>query len=286
VRNLGAGLVVAVTLTLPVLPHTPPKTSPFCAAVATFNATRPTSKAQALAGLTRLAQASPARVKAAITVIMKAAKRGDVSGVLTQASGASPGPTGPLNAAGTTIIAATQTCHPPLNLLAAVPTGISDRKVPPRAWVMTICTSLTTWGQNLNAAGASLVTPASGVTTTVPEERNVFAHFVGTAILQTQQLITQLNNAGTPNTKHGPAFAASVHDAVTQAQQAFEQAQPAVQALPDDPQAFQTQTKTLVQNLNDAGTRVVAGFHDAENTIKDPALSQAFFDESTCKGIA
>ena len=249
--------------------------------------TRPTSKTKALADLKQLAQASPARVQTALSAITKAAKRGDVTSVLTQASGTPPGQPGPLLAAGITVgAAATKSCHVAVNLLAAVPTGISERRVPARAWAQTICTSLTAWGQSLNAAGANLVTPASGVTTTVPEERDAFSQFVGTAIVRTQQLISQLNDAGTPNTKHGATFATSLHDGVTQAQQAFVQAQPAVQALPDDPQAFQVQTKTLVQNLNDAGTRVVAAFHNAESDIKDPALSQAFFDESTCKGIA
>lgn len=285
-RSLASGLAVAVTLALPVIPLAPPHSSPFCSALATFTATRPSSKAQALAGLRQLAQASPTRVQKALSAITKAAKSGDVASVLTQASSA-PAEPGPLASAGTTVAtSATRTCHVAVNLLAAVPTGISARTVSAQVWTRTICTSLAAWGQSLNAAGANLVTPASGVTTTVPEERSQFSQFVGTAILRTQQLIGQLNDAGVPKTRHGAAFAASVHDGVTQAQQAFLQAQPAVQALPDDPQAFQEQTKALVQNLNDAGMHVVAGLHDAESAIKDAALGQAFFDESTCKGVA
>jgi hypothetical protein len=280
-------LAIAVTVALPVLPQAAPHPSPFCSALATFNSARPSSKAGTLTGLNQLAQVAPARVRKALTAITKAAKNGDVAGVLKEASGAPPVQPGPLAAAGSTVAtAATQSCHVTVNFLAAAPTGISARKAPPAAWTRTVCSSLAAWNQSLNAAGAPLVTPLSGVTTTVPEERSQFSQFVGTAVIRTQQLINQLNEAGTPNTKHGAAFAASVHDGVTQAQQGFLQAQPAVQALPDDPQAFQVQTKALVQNLSDAGMHVVLGLHNAEREIKDPALSQAFFDESTCKGIA
>jgi hypothetical protein len=287
VERFTTGLVVVVAAALPVLPVAAPHPSPFCSALATFNATRPASKAKSLAGLKQLAQAAPARAQTALNTIAKAAKSGDVASVLGQASGAQPVQPGRLTAAGRTVAtAAAQSCHGTVNFLAAVPTGVSERKVTPAVWTRTICSSLSAWGQGLNAAGANLVTPASGVTTTVPEERAAFSQFAGTAIIRTQQLIDQLDSAGTPNTKHGAAFAAFLHDGVTQAQQGFVQAEPAVQALPDDPQAFQVQTKALVQNLSDAGMHVVLGLHNAESGIKDPALSQAFFDESTCNGIA
>ena len=279
--------MVAVTLALPVLPQAAPHPSPFCTALGIFNATRPSSRAESLTGLKRLGQAAPVRVKNALTAITKAAKNGDVASVLTQASGAQPVQPGPLATAGSTVAAAAvQNCHASVDFLAAVPTGISERKVSPEVWTRTICSSLSAWGQSLNAAGANLVTPLGGVTTTIPEERSEFSQFVGTAIIGTQQLINQLDNAGTPKTKRGAAFAAFLHDGVTQAQQGFVQAQPAAQALPDDPQAFQVQTKALVQDVSDAGMRVVLGLHNAESEIKDPALSQAFFAESTCKGIA
>ncbi len=282
--RLTGGVALAVTLAVPALPSAAPHPSPFCSAVSTFNTARPSSKAESLRDLQQLADVAPARVKKALGTIIKAAKNGDVAAVLGQASGTQPGL---LTTAGTTVTAAaTGSCRASVNFLAAIPTGISARKVPARAWVRTVCSSLAAWGQSVDAAGAALVTPASGVTTTVPEERATFARFVGAAIDKTGQLVSQLNNAGTPNTKHGAAFAALVHDGVTQAQQGFVQAQPAVQALPDDPQAFQVQTKTLVQNLDDAGMHVVVGLHNAEAEIKDAVLSQAFFDESTCKGVA
>jgi hypothetical protein len=281
------GVVVVVTATVPALPGAAPRPSPFCSAVATFNASRPATRAESLAGLKQLAQAAPTRVKSALTAIVKAAKSGDVGSVLAQAGTAQPGQAGRLASAGAIVAtAAVQSCQGTVNFLAAVPTGISERTVSPEVWTGTVCSALSGWGQSLNAAGASLVTPLSGVTTTVPEERTQFSQFVGTAIIRTQQLINQLNGAGTPKTKHGTTFAAAIHDGVAQAQQAFVQAQPAVQALPDDPQAFQVQTKALVQNLSDAGMHVVLGLHNAETEIKDPALSQAFFNESTCKGIA
>jgi hypothetical protein len=263
-----------------------PRLTPFCAAVRAFNANRPPSKAESVASLQHLTQASPATLRTRLRVLVRAVQRGDPSVVLAQASGSQSPPAAAVTKAGNAATShAKQSCGIPVNFLAALPTGISPRPVDPAVWARTVCASLSSWGASLKDAGSNLLTPLSGVTTTLPEVRSALATFLGASILRTQQLVDQLDNAGSPNAPNGNAFAAFIHDGVTQAQQAFVAAVPAAQALPNDPQGFQVEGQALVQQLDDAGTQVAALARTAEAQIKAPALRRALSSEPACAGI-
>lgn len=172
-----------------------------------------------------------------------------------------------------------------MNFLNAVPTDISAQRADPAVWAQTVCTSLSSWGQDLENSGTTLLTPLSGITTTLPEVRNAVFEFVTGAVLRTQELINQLNAAGTPDTPDGGNFAGIIHDGVTATLQTFTGALPVVQALPNDPQGFQVDAQALVQQLDDAGRSVAAIVHTAEGQINVLALHRAFSSEPSCAGI-
>jgi len=262
-----------------------PRLTPFCAAVRAFNADRPPSTTEAVASLQRLSQRSPAPVRTRLRVIVHALEHGDPSVVLARASGSPPAAA--VSAAGSAVTRqAVQRCGVPVNFLAAVPTGISPRQVDPAVWARTVCTSLSSWGQSLQASGSKLLTPLSGVTTTLPEVRSALSQFLAAAIFRTQELVDQLDAAGSPDAANGNAFAVFIHDGVTQAQQAFTAAVPAAQALPNDPQGFQVDGQALVQRLDDTGRQVAALTQGAEARIKAPQIRRALAAEPACAGIA
>jgi hypothetical protein len=255
--------------------------------VAAFNAARPPSDRASINDLKQLAHASPRDVQGALSVIIQAARRADATTVLLQAGLPRTARSAPVTVAGGTVVqASAQLCHDAVAFAAGVPTGVSERKVKPTVWVRTVCASLAAWGTSLRDAGLSLATPGSGLTTTLPDERGLVQQFVGTAVTRTDQLLTELNGAGTPAAAQGPAYAAFVHDRVAKAHQAFAAAQPAAAALPDDPHTFQTQAQTLVQRLDATGKDVEALVREADAQIGDRALVKAFSAEPTSTGRA
>ncbi len=279
-------LVLILTVSFVGRASAAPRPTAFCVAVLAFNANRPPSESEAVAALQRLAGAAPTTVRTRLRVIVRAVERGDPSVVLAQANGSQTPPSAALAAAGNAVAShANHTCGVSVNFLAAVPTGISARPVDPAVWARTVCGSLSSWGQSLKDAGSSLLTPLSGVTTTLPEVRSALSQFLGAAILRTQQLLDQLDEAGTPKAAHGNAFVAFIHDGVTQAQQVFLEAEPAAQSLPNDPQGFQIEGQALVQKLDDAGRQVAALARTAEAQIKAPTLRRALSSEPACAGI-
>ncbi len=256
----------------------------FCAAVRDFNATTASTKDEAVAALKTLTAASPPSVRAAMRLITDQADAVDPGSVLAQASGAQVEST-PLTAAGSTVAAAAdQACHELVNFTAVVPTGISHRKVNPTGWARTVCASLSTWGQTANDAGANLVTAANGQTTVVAL-RSTLSQFLTKAIAATQQLNSQLGAAGVPRTPNGDAFTLVIRRGVGVTLLVFAGAQPTVQNLPNDAQAFQVDAQALVGKLDGAGRSVQMLVRLAELQIKAPALRAVLARQPGCAAI-
>ena len=256
----------------------------FCAAVRTFNATRPSSKDEAVAALKKLASASAPDVKAAVNVIAQEADTVDAASALAQAAGNSAEST-PLTLAGSTVAAAAdQTCHVTVNFAAAVPTGVSKRGVNPAGWARTVCASLSAWGKIVNDAGANLVTAANGQTT-LPDVRNTLSQFLSKAVAATEQLNTEFGEAGIPKAPHGDAFASSIRLGVARTLLVFVGAQPVVQTLPNDASAFQVSAQALVTRLDAAGRSVEGLVRVAGTQIKAPALVTVLARQPGCAGI-
>jgi hypothetical protein len=288
VRRVGFGAVAIVATAaagcFTAVPAAAGPGSKFCAALRTFNATRPSSKDEAVTALKKLASASAPDVKAAVNVIAREADTVDAASALAQAAGNSAEST-PLTTAGFTVAAAAdQTCHLTVNFAGAVPTGVSKRRVNPAGWARTVCTSISAWGQTVNDAGANLVTAANGQTT-LPDLRSTLSVFLSKAVAGTQQLNTELGGAGIPRTPNGDVFASSIRLGVSRALLVFVGAQPLVQTLPNDASAFQTKAQALVTTLDAAGRSVEALVKVAETQFKAPALVAVFARQSGCAGI-
>ncbi len=284
--GVGAAVVVGVLGAGAVdPPHAGAASRPkFCAALTTFNATRPTSRDETVAALHKLAAASPANVKAAVILIANEAETVDAASALAQAGG-NAAETTPLTMAGGTVTAAADaTCHVAVNFAGAVPSGVSKRLVNPSGWARTVCSSVSTWGATVNTAGASLVTTANGQTT-VPDLRNTLSQFLTQAVTATQQLNTELGGAGIPKTPHGAEFASSVRLGVSRTLLIFVGSQPQVQSLPTDASAFQVKAQALVAKLDAAGRSVEGLVREAESQLEVPALAALFAREPGCSGI-
>jgi hypothetical protein len=277
VASVVAGCVTAV-------PAGAAPGSKFCAALRTFNATRPSSKDESVTALKKLGSASAPNVKVAVNVIAQEADTVDVASALAQAAGSSAEST-PLSMAGFTVAtAADQTCHLAVNFAGAVPTGVSKRKVNPAGWARTVCASISAWGQTVNAAGANLATSANGQTT-LSDLRITLSQFLSTVVVATEQLNTELGGAGIPKTPHGDAIASSIRLGVSRTLFVFVGAQPLVSTLPNDAAAFQTTAQGLVTKLDAAGRSVGALVRVAETQFKAPALVAVVARQPGCAGI-
>jgi hypothetical protein len=261
-------------------------TSPFCAALRTFNTSHPTSRTESVTALTTLSRAAPSDSRSALKSIIRAVQHGDPDAVLTQAATAQASEPDSLDQAATTVARdAFGRCQLGVDFLAAVPTGLSDQAVSARVWSRTVCSKLVDWGEFLMNAGSSLLTPPGGVTVTLPEVQTELSDFLDTAILRTAELLNAIDDVGTPSVSKGHAIASSIRSGVLQAEHTFQAAQLTVKALPDDPQRFQVVAQSLVQTLDDAGRKVAALVQDAEQQYDIRALRSALRAEPACIGV-
>lgn len=280
---VAVAIVTATAWLAPAAAGAPPGAK-FCAAVRTFNATRPSSRDEAVTALQKLAAASVPNVRNAVTLVAQDADAVDAATALAQAAGNASEST-PLTAAGLTITAAAeQTCHVAVNFAGAVPTGVSKRHVNAADWARTVCSSIAAWGHTVNTAGASLVTAANGQTT-LSDLRVTLSQFLSQAVAATETLNTQLGAAGIPIAPRGEDFASSIRLGVSGTLLTFVGAQPSVPALPNDASAFQTTAQALVTKLDTAGRSVQSLVRAAEVAFKAKALAAVFARQPGCAGI-
>lgn len=283
--SLAAALLASLSLT-PANPAAAAGTSRFCAAVAAFDAARPSTTAELTAQLRRLAAAAPKDARTALGAITQALTAEDAGTVLAQAAAApSPAASDITRAGSVATGAATRACGRGVDFLAARPTGLSTRAVTLAAWVRALCTNLTSFGQGIDQLGSSVGASASGLTT-LPLVRGALSQFAGTAALQTEALRAQLDGAGTPKDPQGKPLALAVHDGLLAAEQGFLAAQLHADQLPDTPAAFQTAAQTLVQSLDTTGRQVAGLVGAATAQVRARSITRAVHAEPACASLA
>jgi hypothetical protein len=247
---------------------------------------RPSSPTDLVTALQRLAKAAPSPTRDAVSAIADAVQIGDPESVLTEATAAPGRQPSPLTLDGIAVTTAIgQRCHLALNLRGAVPTGIAKRQVAPAAWSKVLCSKLSAWGHTVDDLGGKLVTEVNGPTT-LAAVRSAVSDFVAAAVTETHQLISTLGAAGSAKAPRGLAFAVFVHDGLVQAALAFQAAQIAAQALPNDAHAFQIAGQALVQRLDSTGKQVEALVRDAKVRIGSRSVNQALARQPACAGVA
>jgi hypothetical protein len=112
----------------------------------------------------------------------------------------------------------------------------------------------------------------------------VVQNFYSGAVADTDQALSRLKTAGTPNVKNGKTISASTVRAFTQLKHVFNQAASDAWSLPtDDPKAFGTAAQAIGQTVSSSANGVRASLSQLDNSA---ALKQAEAKEPACKGLS
>ena len=113
------------------------------------------------------------------------------------------------------------------------------------------------------------------------EGREALGGFLGDAVNASDELVTNVEEAGTPDTENGDKAATALQDAAQEARDELEEARADVADLPtNDRKAFSAAADQLGEGVKNALSQVGGGLED----IESPDLDKAFDEESACKG--
>ncbi len=88
------------------------------------------------------------------------------------------------------------------------------QKVPPKKWARSVCTSLRDWETNIKDL-TSEFRSAGGSSTDAAQVKDLLVTYLGNTVSETETLLTQLDQAGTPNFKDGSKVAGLFQNGMT-----------------------------------------------------------------------
>lgn len=160
--------------------------------------------------------------------------------------------------------------------------GSDVQGAPAREWAADICTAVGTWVEDFQARFESLqqnVTPGMR-----PEEaRTVLVEFYGDLAGRTDELLADLDAAGTPAVEEGSAISRDFRAPFESIRPALLDAKADAEQLPvDDPAAFEAAAAELGRSLRQAFDESGEAF-DKLDDYRPSNLDEAFDEEAACK---
>jgi len=167
--------------------------------------------------------------------------------------------------------------------LAVVGAGFPAQSVPPAEWVESLCTSLTTWGDDLATARAdNAVTEGD-----LADRRDALVNYLRQVTEDTDALLKRLKQAGTPDGDDGKAVARAFRRGFRQARAAFAGARSDAEKLdPDRRRKFQNALEDIQGEITVAAETVGATFDTASDRYDVAELDEAFNTDPACAGLS
>ena len=155
----------------------------------------------------------------------------------------------------------------------------------PGEWVESICTSLTGWRDDLQESTQEIQQSAPDLSN--PEEaQSLLTTFLEDAVTRTDQLLSEVGEAGAPDVEQGTAISTELQGALEDARDVLAEARDGAQELPtDDPIAFGTGAQELAGSIQDGLNDVGQTFNQLNDRYDAPEVEEAFENSDTCSGL-
>jgi len=176
--------------------------------------------------------------------------------------------------------------------LLAAGCGGSDKSegVKPKAWASTVCTSLATWERDLKAGAARLdkTLEKAAARRGLAGVRGELAGYLGRTVSRTDDVLKEVDRAGTPAGEDGDAVRGVVRQGLQKMRQILADAQGKARRLPvGDPKAFVREVTTLGAVIDRAATRTGDRLdRDLARRYGKTDIGRALNEEPACKRLA
>ena len=157
-------------------------------------------------------------------------------------------------------------------------------RVPPKQWAHSVCTSLRDWETNIKDL-TSQFRSAGGSSTDAAQVKDLLVTYLGNTVDETDTLLTQLDQAGTPNFKDGSKVAGLFQKAMTDVRDLFATGQQDAANLDTtDLTQFRAATSRIGNAITQGGTELSSTFKSAGRKYK--AANKILGAERACRALS
>jgi hypothetical protein len=161
-------------------------------------------------------------------------------------------------------------------------TGSTGGTVSPEDYVNTVCTSMSTWVNDVQTMSNDFTTNLDP-SADIQAQKDAIVQLFDDMLAATDTLISSLQGAGIPDVDDGDQIQAALSDSFEQARTALDDAKTQVENLGvDDPAAFATE----LGNIGTAIQSSMSGITGSLSGLQAPELEQAAANEPACQAIA
>ena len=159
-----------------------------------------------------------------------------------------------------------------------------SQKVPPKQWAHSVCTSLRDWSTNIKDLTTEFRS-SGGSSTDAAQVRDSLVSYLGNTVTETETLLTQLDQAGTPNFKDGSKVATLFQNAMTDVRDLFATGQQNAANLDTtDLTQFRASASSIGNDITQGGTKLSQTFRSAGRKYK--AADKILGAERSCRSLA
>ena len=154
-----------------------------------------------------------------------------------------------------------------------------DDKVSASDYANDVCTAFQEFGEAVQSGQGEL--DSSLTANSSPQEgKDALATFFDAAVDASDQLVQDIEDAGTPDVENGEEAADAMQQIADEANSQFEDARQEVDQLPtDSPQSFARAARELRSDMQAATEDIGQGVREVDS----PDLEEAFEEESACQ---
>jgi hypothetical protein len=169
--------------------------------------------------------------------------------------------------------------------LAAGCGGSDPEGVPPDRWAADVCGSLEQWQETLEERQQELTASLADVES-LAEGKSQLQSFVDDVLAQTDELLADVERAGTPAVEDGAALAQDLRMAFGRLKTAFQQARSRTDQLAtEDPEAFERDVTKIGERLMQELAASQETFGGIGSKYDVPELDEAFEEEPSCRAL-
>ena len=165
--------------------------------------------------------------------------------------------------------------------------GGSGAAVPADEYAEGVCTSIGTWYEEIQSSSRSLAESANTTSSDPAAGKQLIVDFLDEAIGLTDDLTTDLEGLGHPDTETGQETAADLVSGIGDVSELFSGARADTEALPvDDEEGLRAGLQDIGASLQESATAVGANLQEVLSSADDPELGEAFDAAPSCAGLS
>jgi hypothetical protein len=162
--------------------------------------------------------------------------------------------------------------------------GGSSASASPETWASDVCSAASSWMTDLQTQSESLEGTMEEASS-IEDVRDRLVEFVDGAIERTDEMLSEIEAAGSPDVENGEQLAEDFREVLANFSTALDEVRTTAEGLSDDPAQFAEGVQQIAATMAEVGGDIQEGMDDLREQAGSDELNEAFDSETSCQEL-